>query len=274
MKRVCRMLWMGAWLGSFGLGVAHAADPVVLGGAGSTLGVMRLLAEAHAKQETGFQLKVLPSVGSGGAIKGVVARSIEVGSVARAPKPDETAKGLTAVLLARTPVVLVTNRLSEKETSTPALVATYGASAPRWPDGQPVRLVLRSATETDTVLLGGLSPDLKNALDQALAKEGMLMAATDQDAATALEKQPGSLGSATLGLIRTEKRALQPLTLNGVPPEVKGQANPQYPLFKPLYVVHRTDARPEVMRFVRFVQSAQARAILQVHGYVPADAAR
>jgi len=273
MKHLFRIFVALGLGGVLGCSLAHAGT-VVLGGSGSTLEMMQILGAAHAKAEPGFQLRVLPSLGSGGAIKGMVAGAIDVGAIARELKPEEAARGLQADLLAHTPVVLVTNRAVERNITTPQLEKIYGGQQTRWSDNSPIRLVLRPATETDTVLIGGLSAGMKKAVDGALVKDGMLVATTDQEAATALEKQPGSLGTSTLALIRTEKRALQVLQLDGVAAETHGRANGLYPLKKPLVLVYRSDARAEVLKFVRFVKSEPAKALLAANGYVHADERR
>lgn len=273
MKRFFRML-VAMGLGALAAGSLARAETVVLGGSGSTLEMMQILGAAYAKANPGFQLRVLPSLGSGGAMKGMAAGTIDVGSISRELKPEEAAKGFQASLLAQTPVVLATNRMAERSVSTQQLEKIYSGQQTLWGDNTSIRLVLRPATETDTVLISGLSAGMKSAVQEALAKEGMLVANTDQEAAGALEKQPGSLGTSTLALIRSEKRPLKVLELNGIPAETAGRANDRYPLQKPLVLVHRSDARAAVLGFVRFVKSAEADALFMSNGYVHASTRR
>ena len=270
MKRFFRMV-VGLGLGGLLASAQVQAGTVVLGGSGSTLAMMQLLGAAYAKVEPGFQLRVLPSLGSGGAIKGLVAGSIDVGSIARELKPEEVAKGLQGDVLAHSPVVLATSRTSERNITTQQLEKIYGGQQTHWSDNSSIRLVLRPASETDTELISGLSAGMKKAVNAALSKDGMLVTVTDQDAAAALEKQPGSLGTSTLALIRAEKRALTVLELDGVAAEINGRVNGRYPLKKPLVLVLRSDARAEVVGFVRFVKSEQAKALLATHGYLHAS---
>ena len=273
MKRFFRMV-VGLGLGGLLASAQVQAGTVVLGGSGSTLAMMQLLGAAYAKVEPGFQLRVLPSLGSGGAIKGLVAGSIDVGSIARELKPEEVAKGLQGDVLAHSPVVLATSRTSERNITTQQLEKIYGGQQTHWSDNSPIRLVLRPASEADTVLISELSAGLKRAVEGALSKEGVLVTYTDQDSATALERQPGSLGTSTLGLIRSEKRALKVLELDGMAPESKGRVNEHYPLKKPLVLAYRPDARAEVLGFIRFVKSDQAQALLMANGYAHAGKPR
>ena len=270
MKRFFRKV-VALGLGGLLASAQVQAGTVVLGGSGSTLAMMQLLGTAYAKVDPGFQLRVLPSLGSSGAVKGLVTGAIDVGSIARELKPEELAKGLQGEVLAHSPVVLATSRASERNITTQQLEKIYVGQQTRWSDNSAIRLVLRPASEADTVLISGLSADMKKAVEAALSKDGMLVATTDQDAATALEKQPGSLGTSTLALIRAEKRALTVLSLDGIAAETNGRVNDRYPLKKPLVLAIRSDARAEVVGFVRFVKSEQARALLATNGYLHAS---
>ncbi len=249
------------------LAASVCAETLTAGGTGSALESLRRLGSAFAKKEPGFVLSVLPSLGTGGAIKGLGAKSLDLGASSRPLKDSEKALGLNAIACAQTPVVLATNRRSEQATSTKQLEEIYSGKLARWSDASLLRLVLRPLSETDNQLLMGLAPGLKSALEAAATREGLTTAVTDQDAADLLERLPGSLGTSTLALILSEARPLQVLSLNGVAPWLKGAVNPAYPLLKPLYLVLRDDAKPATRRFVAFIQSPEGRSILEKIGY-------
>ncbi|MDD5298329.1 MAG: substrate-binding domain-containing protein [Rhodocyclaceae bacterium] len=243
------------------------AETLTLGGTGSALATMRLLGDGFARKEHGFQLSILPSLGSGGAIKGLASNSLDLGVSSRLLKDSEKALSLRVIPYAQSPLVLVTNKQGEQTVATVQLENIYAGRQAQWGDRSPIRLVLRPIEETDNCILMTLSPGMKAAVESARSREGLVTAVTDQDAADALERLPGSLGMSTLGLILAEKRPLQVLSLNGVPPLVKGAVNPDYPLLKPLYLVTREDAKPLTRRFIEYVQSAEGRAILHRIGY-------
>jgi phosphate transport system substrate-binding protein len=238
-----------------------------VGGTGSALEAIRQLGAAYAQKDKDLQLVVLPSIGSAGAIKGLIGQSVDMGLIARPLKDSETAQGLQATRLVQTPVVIVTSKRGEKNITSAQLEAFYSGAITRWSDNSAVRLVLRPLADTDNQLIATLTPGMKAAVELAAAREGLLTASTDQDSADALEKLPGSVGTAALALVLFEKRKLEVLSLNGVAPWVRGKVNSDYPLMKPLYLVSREDTKPAVKKFIQFVQSAAGQAILEKSGY-------
>lgn len=253
------------------MAMAARAESLVIGGTGSALGTMRHLAQGFAETDAQARIEVLPSIGSGGAIKGLLAKRIALGVIARPLTDQEKSQGLVEVASARTPVVLVSSHRGELAFSTSQLVDLYSGRVARWQDGETVRLIMRPAVETDSKILSALSPEMSAAYASALLRPGMHVALTDQEAVDALESIPGSLGPTTLALLVSEKRTLQPLRLNGIAPQISGRANPDYPFYKPLYLVLRADAGALAQQFVRFIRSARGRAIIERNGYLNAD---
>lgn len=247
--------------------LSAAAAPIRVGGTGSALGTMRLLGDAFAKDDSKLRLQVVPNLGSSGGLRALQKGAIDIAVISRPLKPEELAAGLTAYEYGRSPFVLVTNKTDARDLSRDALADMLSGRTSRWPDGTPVRPVLRPASDGDSDLLAAFSPKIAEALAQARAREGLVVASTDQDAADEAERLPGSLAANTLALVLSEKRTLNVLALDGVTPSVKALVQGQYPHFKSLYLVTRPDARVPVNRFIAFVKSAQGRALLEAHGH-------
>jgi len=100
----------------------------------------------------------------------------------------------------------------------------------------------------------------------------MIIATNDQDAADAIERTPGALGTASLALIYSEKRNLNVLPLNGVAPTPKTAAAGSYPYSKAMYLVRKTGGKESVARFFEFMSSTQARQVLIDSGHWLANA--
>ena len=143
------------------------------------------------------------------------------------------------------------------------LVAIYSGTMTQWPDGTPVRLVLRPVHESDNQLLRWVAPGMDQAMDAAFARDGLVSASTDQENAEALESLPGSLGVVALGQVVTESRALKVLTLDGVHPSAEAGGA----FGKELLLVLTPAASPLATEFAAFVTSPEGQAVLTRTGH-------
>jgi phosphate transport system substrate-binding protein len=247
---------------------AVQAQEIKIGGTGAALGTMQLLAQAYAKNRADAKITVLPSMGSGGGIKAVLAGAIQIGVSTRPVSEAEIKGGAVAIEYGRTPFVFAT-AAANKVTgiTTQNLVDFYAGKVDEWPDGSKLRLVLRPIGDSDSETIKAMSPAMREAKAAAELRKGMVFTVTDQETASAIEKVSGALGPSTLALLISEKRALKALTLDGVVPSAQTIANGSYPLAKQLLIVTGPKTPPEAQAFVAFVQSAAGREILQQSGH-------
>lgn len=251
----------------------HAAAPahtIRVSGTGGTMGAMKEMAEAFKKKNPDAEVIIVtPPFGSTGGIKAVIAGVIDIGLSARPLKESERNQGVNAVEYGRSPFVFVVrpeNRVSDitlKEVSD-----IYSGKMTHWPDKGLIRLVLRPASDSHTLLLKGISPEMNNAMEKALAREGINIAATDSDNAELLEKLPGAFGTAILTQIITEKRGLKPLFVNGIKPGPETVANGKYPLVNSSYYVTGQKSSQLTKKFIDFISSAEGKKILRRTGHL------
>lgn len=257
--------------GALILGAAfHAgAEAVRVGGTGAALGTMRLLADALAKQSsTAHDVTLVPNLGTSGGLRALQAGAIDLALTSRPLTPQETAAGLIGFEYGRSPFVFITSKPGVKNVTPSAVADFLSGRAPSWPDGQPVRVVLRPTSDGDNVYLASFSPDIAAALKIAHKRPGMVVAPTDQDAADEAERLPGSLAVSTLALILSERRKLNVIAFNGVAPSVRTLADGAYPYYKPLVMVTRGAPSGAALRFIEFTKSPRGRAILEANGHV------
>lgn len=251
------------------LSMQATAHEIKVGGTGAGLGLMQILGEAFTRQHPDATISVMPSMGSGGGIKAVQAGVLDLGISSR-PLDESEAQVLNAVFLGKTPFILCTYPNNPENTiSTEQLLDFYNGKALQWRDGQALRLVLRPVKEIDNELLAKFSPDMPGALARALERKGMVTAFTDQDAADAIEKQAGSLGTSTLSLLLAEKRVMKPLAYNGVIPGLKTLKDGSYPYHKQLMLITQKQPNAVTKKFVTFIQSATGRKLLASNGVLP-----
>lgn len=244
------------------------AEEIKIGGTGAALGTMGVLADAYAKRQPDTRFTILPSMGSGGGIKAVLAGAIHISVSARPLNDTEKQAGGVEVEYGRTPFVFATAAANKASgLTTHNLVDIYAGKLETWPDGSKVRLVLRPVGDSDSETIKNISPAMRNAKTAAEQRKGMLFAVTDQETADNLEKIPGSLGPTTLALVLSEKRSLKVLALDGVAPSAKSIADGSYPLSKQMFIVTGAAPSPAVRSFVAFVRSPAGRDILVQTGH-------
>jgi phosphate transport system substrate-binding protein len=253
--------------------VNPSASVMRMGGTGSALGTMALLAEAFKKTHPQASIVIVPSLGSGGGIMALQASTLDIALTSRPLKPNERSQNFVAMEYGRTPLVFATaSRTNVAAMTTPELVAIYAGERKTWPDGRALRLVLRPDTESNTETLKSISAEMKQAVSAAQTRTGMIMAPTDKDNADSIENIPGALGTTTLAQIISEKRGLQAMVFNGVTPSLNTLADGKYPYYKPLFMVTALQPSALTQQFVAFVSSAAGREILQRNGHLLAPA--
>lgn len=264
-----RLSWVLALFFSF-VALPAGADAVIrIGGSGMGLATLRILVTEYSKDHPGVTAEVYPSMGSSGAIKAVQAGALDIGISSRALTITEQ-QTVQAHLYARTPFLIATAPGTPVSSlSLDQLARLYLGTQKTWADGTPVRLVLRPTTDSDHATLQSFSPQIAQALNHAQQRTGLLVANTDQDAANALEKVPGAIGSTTLALVLSENRKVKPVALNGVTPSVANLANGSYPYHKKLNLILKRNASPEIRSLAEFILSPAGGRILEANGHLP-----
>lgn len=251
---------------------ARAQEPLRVGGTGSAVAAMTLLGAAAAAQDPSLRVRVLPSMGSAGAIQAVADGVLDVGVSGRPLRGAEPALGLVEREVARTPFVFAVGPSVTASTITKGdLVDHYRGTRITWPDGQRVRPVLRPEFDADTEILRAIAPEVAAAVDAASRRPGMLVAVTNTECNEILARSPGSIGPTTLLQIRAEAYPLRPLSWNGVAPTLENLAGGSYPLEKSIWLVVRTRPAEPVRRFLTFLASPSGRALLRDLGALPVD---
>lgn len=248
------------------------AETLRIGGTGVALGGMTLLGAAFEKQNPGTEVVVLPSLGSSGGVKALVAGAVDLAVSSRALKDAENAKGAEGTLYATTPLAIVTSTDTNADAvTTESLAKIYAGELTEWSSGEPIRLVLRPMSETDTKIVGGLSDAVMQAIEGAHKRPGLLKATNDQENAGMIEELAGSLGAVAMGQIATEKRQLKILALNGITPKPGVISEQDTAFSKSLYIVKTESTSDLAAQFFDFVFSEEAQSILVATDHMPAN---
>ncbi|MEW6660231.1 MAG: substrate-binding domain-containing protein [Thermodesulfobacteriota bacterium] len=249
---------------------ARAADyqgAIKIGGTGGAYGVMAQVAAGFQKKYPQVRFHFPPSLGSSGGIKAVLSGALDLGLISRPLKAEEIRQGAVAVEYGRTPLMLVTsNQGPDLNFTLKEIASIYLGEIKNYPDGAPIRLILRPRVESDTIFLLHLSPEIAAAVRQAHVREGMITAITDKDNADTLEKIRGAMSWMTLAQFISENREVAPLALDGVRPGLETLAAGAYPYSKPFSVVAKANPTPLVKAFIEFLTSGESREILLKNG--------
>lgn len=272
-KRVTVLFW---WIVVISLLVSltggdclSASNPATIriGGTGGAFGAMKELVAVFQKKRPNVTVTIIPHLGTRGGLNGVLKGAIDIGIAGRRLTPQELAQGLKEIEYARSPFVFVTRSKGARMDLTLDMIAgIYRGDIRKWPDGTPVRPILRPTGDVDILMLKAISPAMRDALSRAEAREGMTIALDDQENCDLLEKVKGSFGTSTLTQIISEKRSLTLLPLNGVTPGIKAMVDGRYPYYKPFLIVTGPKSSPLSKEFLTFVKSAEGRKILMRTG--------
>lgn len=247
-----------------------AAESLRVGGTGAALGTLKLLAAAFSAGRPGADIRVLPYVGSTGAIKAVAEGAMTFGVSGRPASADEAKLPVRLLPYAKTPLVMAAHPdVGSTGLTRQQLIDIYAGRATRWPDGAPIRLIVRTPRETDNDVLRNLSPDMAALLAEAYERPGMRRAATDQDTVDQLERVPGALGPTTLAVVMSERRNVRVLAIDGVLPSLAGLRDGIYRPAKTLFLVLPAAPTPATLAFVDFIFSPRGQEILSANGLVP-----
>jgi phosphate transport system substrate-binding protein len=253
-----------------------AAETIRVGGTGAAMRTIEVLVEAFRKERPDAAVAVVPGLGSRGAKKALVAGALDLGVSADPVGPDDQSHGLVGTELGRTPFVVAVGihtaatRLSSRELS-----EILAGKLSTWPDGSRLRLVLRPRGDSDNATLQAMSPQMRQAVEEALNRPGMKFAVTDGEAADTIASTPGALGTSTLALVLSEKRPLRALVLDGATPSPRAIADGSYPHFKSFTLVTRGRPKGALQQFLAFVESPRGQELLGQLGYwVPPNGGR
>jgi len=261
---------VAACLGLSAVAGAASAETLRISGTGGALGGIARVAHAFQRAHPGVRVVIPRSVGSVGGIQAAIAGKLDIGVSARPLTREERARGGQETPYARTAFVFAVNPdVDRSDITLDEAAAIYGGRLNWWGNGTPVRVVLRPAADTDSVLLRRMGRGMAAALAKAHGREGMIMALTDTDCADRIESVPGAFGTTTLALVLSEGRKIKVLSLGGVAPSNRSVTDGSYPYSKTFHLVTGARPRPAAVRFIDFLRSPGGMSILLRAGQVP-----
>jgi phosphate transport system substrate-binding protein len=254
--------------GAVPTGTVAAADTLRVGGTGGAIEMMRHVAPVFGPA-TGINMEVIPGLGSGGALRALRAGVLDIAVAARKLEPVDASRGFVAVPVARTALVFVTSHPKPNSLKSSELPEIFKSATPKWADGSPINILLRTKLDGDTLILQEYFTGMQAAIEAARLRPDVPIAATDQDSADVAERLLGSFVQAGLSQIITEKRDLRFVPIDGVEPSLANLESGKYPYEKIFYFVFPAKRSVAAERLLEFMRSAQGQNILRATGNLP-----
>ena len=249
------------------LGWSQGTQTIRVNGTGSGITLLKPIAEAYRRAHPDVRIDLGKPLGSSGAIKALLAGAVDIAISSKPLGPEDSAKGARLRAYGKTPLALVAEaEVPVADLTTRQLEDVLAGRMTRWPQGTPLRLVLRPEGDSDTQILRAFSPAMNQAMSLAQARPGMLLAVTDPEATVLISRTQGACGASGLASVLGDGFPLKILSFNGVSPTPAALANGTYPFAKDLHVVITARTSEAALAFVDFLYSPQGRALAQTAG--------
>jgi phosphate transport system substrate-binding protein len=267
----CRLAATALLLGAAAHPALAEPNTVRIGGTGIALAAMREVATSLRSIEPGIQVDVLPSMGTPGGIKALAEGAIDIALVARPLRADEKAKGVAEAACMTTALIFASSHKTATGISRTQLPALYADASPKWPDGAPLNVILRSRSGSENPHLIAAIPAMGPALEAAFKRPGLPVASTDQDNARLAGQISGSLAVMTLVQARAERLDLTTLPFDGVAATAETIANKTYPFPIRICLAVANNSTPAVARFIAHLRAPTGKALIESLGAIVSD---
>lgn len=245
------------------LNVASYAETVRIGGTGMGLAAMQRIGESLAAADPSFKFEVLPSLGTSGGIKALSEGAIEVAIAARALKSSEQALGVSEAACLTTALIFATTQKTPENLISAKLPDIYADPSPRWQDGTPMKVILRSRAGSENPYLAAMVPGMEEAFRIAYKRPGMPVGSTDQENASLATHTTGSLSIMTLLQLRAEQLDINVVPLDGIIASEETLKNKTYPMPLRVCLLLPTNPTANAARFVAQIKSEVGLSLLR-----------
>lgn len=245
------------------------AETIRIGGTGAVYGLFKILAEPYARLAPDDRLELIPSLGSAGGIAAAHAGMLDLVVSGREPNEAERNLGLVMTPLLESPFLFATATREPMALRRSDVLRIFNGDLLRWPDGTLIRLILRPRKDSQVQLMTEQIEGMKAAFEKARQRPELSLAPSDKDNMEAANAMDGSFGGFPLIQLLSEPNRLKPVRLDGIEPGVEAMKAGTYPL-KARYIL-LTTATPSAgaRRFMAFLATPEARAIIEKAGGVP-----
>lgn len=237
-----------------------AAPPVevVISGSGGSATILKSLAEAFRQDHTNWKFEFLSGAGTSGGVKGVLDGTLDLGTMARAPKDEELAQGLKYIHFATERIAFVTSQdISIGKLTGQQVQDIFAGKITNWSEvGGPdaaINLLIRDEDEANTQVLR------KALFGETAFSTGAVVFTSEGDLRKALGSTGHAIAYAGYGGLKLEKVPANLLVVDGLD---TADMSSDYPYTKPAGVAYLPANAAKLQPFLDFITSDEARKLL------------
>lgn len=240
------------------------ASELVVVGTGDGVEMLQAIAKRFRDVEPDIEVKIPPSIGSGGGIAAVGSGSAKLARVARVLTDAERSRGLIYVPVAKiASTFFVHPGAGVTQLSTEQVTAIYAGRIANWKDvggaDQRIRVVRREEADSTLIILRATMPGWR----ELEITERSKTATSTQEAVETVRLTEGAIGFGPYSRLLDIGTSV--LKVDGLSP-----SDPRYPSSGEVAYVYKQDAlTPEAEKFIAFSRGYDANSVIRDFGAVP-----
>jgi phosphate transport system substrate-binding protein len=235
---------------------------ITVAGSGGATTVLEFLADAYHAEHAEITFKYLEGSGSGGAVTGVVEGVLDLGTMSRAPKDSELAKGIKFLAFASDRVVIATSPDMSLTGLTSAQVKDiFLGKITNWSEvGGPdaaINVLVRDEDESSTQVLR------KSLFGNEAFTTGAVVFTSEGELRKALAGTMNTIAFLSYGGMRLTDTDVHTLAIDGIDP---ANIDSNYPYSRVLGVAYLPSNAAKIQAFLDFLAGEDAHTLLAGEG--------
>jgi len=235
---------------------------LTIAGAGGTATVLEYLADAYGKEHSDLTFEFLSGSGSGGAVKGALDGTLDLGTMSRPAKASELAEGIKYLAFGSDQIAIATSSdLSITELTGQQVKDIFLGTITNWAavggPNAPINVFVRDEEESSTQVLRA------KLLGDEIFAPGSVVFTSEGEMRDALSNATNAIAFLSYGSMRLNDLKAHALIIDGLDPASLGS---DYPYYRPLGVAYLPSNAVEMQSFLDFIASPEAQALLAEQG--------
>jgi len=233
-------------------------------GSGTITTVLEALKPAFEAATPGYKLEVLSGSSTGNGVTGILDGVLDVATMARTPKDEETAKGVKyfEMGLVGQSIIVHPTVTGVASLNTQQITDIFSGKITNWSDvGGPDLKIVLYVRDPDDSSTKGLR---KAVIGETPFPDTATTLTSQADMVVSVQGTPGSVGVAAWPSMLALKAKVQAIAVNGVKPE-----DSSYPILDSAGIGYLTGRESDVQPLVDWLSSAEGQSALKALGFVP-----